>query len=355
MKKLIIYILFLHLHISVYASGNEDTSKIFLGALPSFSASPETKLSLGALVYTYFQTDKLSRLSNAQSYISYTLNKQYSIENDISIWFNKDLSNFSAALDFIHFPEFFFGLGNNTKLEDRVLTSFDLIRIHIKGIRQISRNKFIGLASHYENLYNLNMPLKSSVDCRIIDGGNGYNVVGAGPVFVIDKRNNPLNPTKGVYFESTYQQFRNLHENNQSFKYWLVDFRKFDTLFYKIVWNGSIYYQGSVGNVPYRMLPTLGGAKHLRGYYKGRFRDMQMLVIQQELRRTIYGRFGIALFAGMGATANKLSAFPTTRFHYGYGGGIRFKLVRKQDTNLRIDYGITKDSQGIYIVFAEAF
>jgi hypothetical protein len=34
---------------------------------------------------------------------------------------------------------------------------------------------------------------------------------------------------------------------------------------------------------------------------------------------------------------------------------LRIKVDKKNNANFRIDYGMTKDSQGLYIVFAEAF
>jgi len=83
--------------------------------------------------------------------------------------------------------------------------------------------------------------------------------------------------------------------------------------------------------------------------------DNNLVIVQHELRHHLFWRIGIAVFSGMGQVAREVNDFSYNQFHYNYGAGLRFKIDRKENTNVRIDFGFTKDSQGIYIVFAEAF
>ena len=122
-----------------------------------------------------------------------------------------------------------------------------------------------------------------------------------------------------------------------------------------MIWNANIHGEFAVGQVPFRMLPELGGARFLRGYYRGRFRDNNSIVIQNEFRMPVYKRIGLAVFSGVGEVAHKLNDFKSNRIHYNYGIGARIKINKKENTNLRIDYGFTRDSRGLYIVYAEAF
>jgi hemolysin activation/secretion protein len=103
------------------------------------------------------------------------------------------------------------------------------------------------------------------------------------------------------------------------------------------------------------MLASIGGPRFLRGYYRGRFRDKNMMVLQQEFRMPIYKRLGIAAFGGIGSVSNKSKELLKNEVHYNYGIGLRILINKKENANLRVDYGITKDSHGLYIVFAEAF
>ncbi|MGL4599588.1 MAG: BamA/TamA family outer membrane protein, partial [Bacteroidia bacterium] len=75
----------------------------------------------------------------------------------------------------------------------------------------------------------------------------------------------------------------------------------------------------------------------------------------QEFRMPVYKRIGVAAFGGVGAVSKKASQLLATNFHASYGLGLRICIDKKENTNLRIDYGFGKDSHGLYIVFAEAF
>ena len=94
----------------------------------------------------------------------------------------------------------------------------------------------------------------------------------------------------------------------------------------------------------------------MRGYYSGRFRDQDMMVLQTEYRLPVKGRFGLAFFGSFGSVANKLKEYQLSNFKYSYGGGIRFALNKKERLNLRIDYGIGKGkNSGLYFQIGEAF
>ena len=80
-----------------------------------------------------------------------------------------------------------------------------------------------------------------------------------------------------------------------------------------------------------------------------------MALLQAEVRRPIFWRIGIAAFSGIGQVYAKSSEFGLNRFHYNYGGGLRFQIHKNSSANIRIDYGRTKDSDGFYIVFGECF
>ena len=47
--------------------------------------------------------------------------------------------------------------------------------------------------------------------------------------------------------------------------------------------------------------------------------------------------------------------FKTNDFKYAGGFGLRYKINKKENINLRLDMGYTKEGHGLYIVLAEAF
>jgi outer membrane protein assembly factor BamA len=338
-----------------------DSSRVKLGVLPTAFYAPETRLGAGAFVYSYFNTDKTNprnKISNTQSYLSYTFNKQFSFENDYQIWLKSSKYYLTGGFDYSRFPEYYYGISNNTKESDRIMVSFDIIRVRSKNLYQLSNYLYAGVYYQFQKLYRLNTLLKNehSMLCEVITGGAGYQTSGIGPIFIYDKRDNPLNPSQGAYIESSYQYFGKQTGSSFTFTSFILDIRKFKRfLNNKLIWNGSLFAHLNKGEVPYRMLGTIGGARHLRGYYQGRFRDNNLIIAQHEIRLPIYKWFGVAAFCGAGSVAKQYDDFTMNTIHYSYGMGLRLRINKKENTNIRIDYGRTRDSQGFYVVFAEAF
>lgn len=341
-----------------FSTPADSLKKVKIGVLPSAFYSPETRLGIGGLFYSYFKlskSDTITKKSNTQSYISYTLNKQFAFENDFQLWLKKNEYYITGASDYSRFPQLFYGIGNNTKEDDKVMMSFDVVRIQTKGYIKLSKDIYGGIFFQYQNVFNQDIKLMSISACMEIYGNMGFESKGVGPAFMIDKRDNPLNPTKGSYLEASCVDYKNIISNQNMFTSITLDARKYQTFFKKLIWNGNAYFSYNKGEVPYKMLPEIGGARFLRGYYRGRFRDNNMFVLQQEFRMPIYKIFGVALFGGVGSVSKTLSQFKTNEIHYDYGVGLRIRVNKKENTNIRIDYGFTKDSQGLYVVFAEAF
>jgi Omp85 superfamily domain len=357
-KNILLIILFI---IVICASAQKKDSLGFkIGVLPSVFYTPETRLGFGTLIYTKFSLDKnnvATKKSNSQSYVNYTLNNQFSFENDYQIWTKNNAVFLTGALNFSRFPEFFYGIGNNTDVKQKQTISFDISKITSKVLFQLNKNKYVGVHYQHQYLFNVDKETVNKYDnmCETVIGINGFKASGIGPALIIDNRDNPLNPQKGYYLESSYQFFNQALGSNQTFSSFVIDTRIYKTVFKKLVWNANVYAHLTNGDVPFRMLPAIGGARFLRGYYQGRFRDKNLLLLQQEFRLPIYKRIGIAAFGGIGAVSQNKNDFIKKEIHYNYGVGLRIQINKNEKTNVRIDYGITKDSQGIYVVFAEAF
>ena len=93
----------------------------------------------------------------------------------------------------------------------------------------------------------------------------------------------------------------------------------------------------------------------MRGYARGRYRDREVAAVQAEYRMPVAGRFGVAAFAGAGTVAPTMAKLPSGSVLPSFGGGVRWLLLPKQGTTVRVDYGVGKGSSGLYIAFNEAF
>jgi hypothetical protein len=102
--------------------------------------------------------------------------------------------------------------------------------------------------------------------------------------------------------------------------------------------------------IPFFMLPALGGGSTLRGYSSWRFRDFNSLLLQAEWRIIVNRYFDTAVFYDTGKVAARRSDLDVDGFRHDAGFGIRFH--GPMATPLRVD--LAKGPEGLSIVFASS-
>ena len=76
--------------------------------------------------------------------------------------------------------------------------------------------------------------------------------------------------------------------------------------------------------VPFYLMPTLGGTRSLRGFERQRFRDRSLLLLSAEYRYEVNAFLMAALFYDAGQVAPDWSVFTLKRMRDDYGFGLRF-------------------------------
>ena len=100
--------------------------------------------------------------------------------------------------------------------------------------------------------------------------------------------------------------------------------------------------------VPFFMLPALGGGSTLRGFDSWRFRDQNSLLLQAEWRVMINRYLDLALFYDAGTVATRREDLDFDRLKDDFGVGIRFHGPFA--TPLRVE--LAKSHEGLALVFA---
>ena len=345
-------IIFILLSITSYAQRADTIGKTRIVPLPSVFFTPETNWGFGATVLgTYKPKDTTTRKSNAQVFLDFTLRKQASFQSDFNIFTNGNRFYLKGSHDLSKFPEFFFGIGNENRRDDHCLINISYFDAKLAFYNQLLPDFYIGTLLHHQNLQSIDKTIEQP---SFNIGQMGYNSTGTGLGILLDRRNHLLNPSDGYYLETKFSKYFDRSHMTKGFNSHTLDARYYHT-FNKLVLNTNLYTVHNVGVVPFRMMPFLGGPRFMRGYYAGRFRDNNLTFVQAEVRRKVFWRIGIAAFSGMGQVYSDISEFSTDRFHFNYGGGLRFQLNKKSPANIRLDYGRTRDSHGFYIVFGECF
>jgi hypothetical protein len=85
-----------------------------------------------------------------------------------------------------------------------------------------------------------------------------------------------------------------------------------------------------------------------------------MFATQAEYRlnipsKSFIGRFGVVAFGGVGGVSEQFSDIDWEDLLPAGGGGIRFRLTKKDHVNFRVDYGIGKVGHTFSMGIGEAF
>ena len=195
------------------------------------------------------------------------------------------------------------------------------------------------------------------LDSGLILGSDRAVIVGFGATFNLDTRDNLGSTTEGNFLSFSARFSSELLGATQGYNTFILDLRSYRPLGKKSFFAAQLYLENHFGEVPFQGQATYGGSNRARGYFKGRFIDNQMYVLQGEYRYRFKPRWAVNAFGLVGSVNSDTSElYRFTNLKPAFGGGIRFKILKNQSTWLRLDYGVGKDGQnGIYFGVNEAF
>lgn len=248
-----------------------------------------------------------------------------------------------------------FGLGNETRVEDRVDVMQLKNELDLAFPYYFSDRFAIGIG--FEHRARRNDPLTSYERARQVDPEPDTEFTGAAQLLErVDYRNIPENPSLGwlqelrvtrvwPYGGPKRQPSLMLDFEISMFQY----LRSRDLVLAYGLAGGQIF-----GEPTWLNQFRLGGTDRLRGYYYGRFRGSAYYLTQTELRFPIYKFLSGVTFGEFGeVTAREKDPF--TRAHVSYGGGLRIGLPPDNVAKIRIDYAIGRDQRGVFVDFGHAF
>lgn len=371
-KKLLLTILLIQ-NIQLQAADINDSTRFSGSKIIRFFTSPkyiispfifympETNIAIGAGIKRFYnfgqKIDSLTRVSNITGSFQYSLNGQYLIRSQYQIFTNQEKYFIIGYMGYSRFPMTYYGIGNDIDMSKKETVSFDYFKFDHVAYRKIGKNSFVGLGWRYFNMFNLKSKENGLLDNSTVLGNKGSVVSGINISYLIDSRDNILNPSKGIFTQLTYSIHSRATGSTHNFNRWQLDARYYFRPFTKR--QDVLAFQGygflSNGNVPFNELGQMGGDMIMRGYYQGSYRDKNLFAMQTEYRLHLLKRWGIVGFAGVGNITDTINHFDLNKIKPSYGGGFRFKINRKENVNVRVDYGFGNGQQNIYLFIAEAF
>lgn len=338
-------------------------------AAPSYS--PETSLMLtagGLFTFKINKDDKFLSRSSIPFSVGYSINGSLNTSVRANIYGLQDKLRISAEWWHKDMPDNYWGVGYEkgtyTPLSDST-TGYDRnwLQLKFKIVYMVLKDFYIGVNYDYNRTKASNINPVMAVDSNYLLNGPEIHNSGFGLVLRYDTRDMPENAYEGILLELAGTMYgKHLYGENE-FQALELDYRQYQ----KIVREGStlawqIKSRYSHGDVPWTDLAMVGTPFDLRGYRWGRYRDYSSLFMIAEYRY-MFGRkkpngrgemcgpFGFVVWGGTGSVAQNYGDF--SNWLPNAGVGIRIELVKRM--NLRIDYGIGKDTNAFYFSFNEAF
>lgn len=339
----------------VFTSLSQDSlkhKKVKVLPVPNLGYSPETSTYVGAVaLFTLnLYNDSTTRSSNAKIEFNYTFRKQVIAESEWNYFFKKESWFTQGTIHYSKYPDFYFGIGSSTKEVDLIRFQSNRFKSEVYLLKNLGKKWFFGGGFRYINYSNISIQEGETVYPEI----RSIATSGVLTTVLNDTRNNLLTPTSGRYLKL-------YNSHNFSEKYYsqiALDLRKYNTIGNKKqhIFSNRFFSQHIIGAAPFYDLALIGGDKLVRGYFYGRFRDMQLTTFQSEYRFTVYKWFGLAAFGGVTAIYSDLNSFNGTNIKPNVGAGCRIRVDKKEKTNLRFDYAIGAGGQtGFYVSFGESF
>jgi outer membrane protein assembly factor BamA len=344
--------LFCSFHWSVFAQQDSAPKRKWqLLPVPAFGYAPETKSYIGAVVLSTFRIDTSfkTRTSNAKLKFTYTQRRQRILELGYTIFTKNEKWLLTGQGNLSRFPDNYWGLGNNSPDSALYVYNSNRIEGQFAFLKNLKSQWFAGPSITYASYSNFD---SISGQARTITNNAPVRTFGPGITLVHDSRDNILTPQAGWYLKTAtrFMQSKNYYQN------WALDVRGYKLINKKhsLVAAGRYILEKTGKATPYYDLVLLGGDNRQRGYYYGRYRSYSGMILQGELRYTVYRRWGVAAFGTAGKLFDPLVGATVQPIYISKGVGLRFQVDRKENVNMRFDFAFGK-AKGFYVAFGEAF
>ena len=187
-------------------------------------------------------------------------------------------------------------------------------------------------------------------------GAEDTTLYGVGAVATRDTRDNQLFPFRGSYAEANFVGYPDLLDNDSIYSQLKVEYKTFLELRPEQILGLRVYGQFAFGDTAYFGEAQLGRFSDLRGYVPGENTADNLITAQAEYRHLLWGRLGFVVFAGLANLYDdKWYDVDSGEYFESYGFGLRWRLLKEQRVNFRVDFAWGEDDDAYYVSLREAF
>ena len=341
--------------------------RVALIPLPLVYYTPETRLAYGvALTATLrFRRDSAfadARPSQVTFGAAYTQNKQLLVYLPFQVFYAHNTYYINGEVGYYRYNYYYYGLGQQEVPRELYGVNFPRLRLNVfrRVLPRLPQGKlYAGLRYQAEDYDVTTVEPNGLLASGTVPGGRGSRLTGGGLGVFYDSRDNVFYPAKGLVADFTllYQNRSVEHGAGPTtrFNRYAADVSSYHALGKRAILAMNYFASFTAGVAPFNALSLLGGGKRMRGYYEGHFRDQNVALLQSELRLDVYKRLGAVVFGSVGALGSGQPLLRLDEPKAAYGAGLRFALTKRDRLNLRVDYGLARQSSGFYLTVGEAF
>jgi len=357
--------------VSFFRSSSQDSNQEFYRSdtlkikkkvqfivLPVIFYTPETQFGFGGGLQTFFfnQTNIYNaRESNIMLTAIYTTEKQFILDVIPKIYFNLGNLFLDGLFKYKVFPNSFWGIGNNTPEDNLERYNMRSTIFKVALLQRLPPDLNFGFEYRYEKHTMLELDSAGQLISEDIPGSSGATINGLSFVFNLDSRDNVFSSVKGSFMQLTAGFSAKAIGASHSYNKYIIDLRKYFPIREKSSIATQFYFESTFGDIPFQTKAYLGGGERMRGFFRGRYIDDHMYVVQAEYRNRFAKRWIVAGFGALGEVASRPREF-ISDVKYSLGGGIRFQIIKSNPTLLRLDVGFGKGgNSGVYFGVNEAF
>ncbi len=333
-------------------------SAIELKGFPIAAYTPETSLTFagfGLLLARPDLDEPNARTSSVLAAGAYTLNDQWLINLSPNLYLDGGVYNVKSAVSLLRWPNSFFGVGADISdhAEERFDSTTFIIGTTIRR-RLFSPHLYMGVDYEFSRR-TIEALGEGSLSAGEVLGSEGAMLSAVGANFAWDSRDNSFAATEGTYLEGSVLAFTQFLGSDFSYVRYRLDGRHYLDLGHRQVLALQGMWESHVGDVPFFKLAKLGGQNRLRGLFKGRYRDKNMLLVQAEYRTPPLWRLRLVGFGGLGEVYGDDSPLSVDNVLWSAGAGLRFAVDESEGVNMRADFGWSPEGTGFYLSVGEAF
>nr|MBU3862036.1 BamA/TamA family outer membrane protein [Flavobacterium sp. MC2016-06] len=295
----------------------------------------------------------------------FSFSNQYVFPIQTYIYTKDDKWNFIGDYRYMIYPQLTYGLGEHNSDKEMSTLDYQQWRFYQFINRKVIGNYRLGVGFLFDNYQNISEEsyIDDETDYYKYMNGDYSNETSFGFAFqgLYDSRKNTINPEQGLYVEADFRINTSGVEGDK-WQSLYVDARKYYS-FGKTkhrVWASRAFYWSTFGGKPHYLdLPSIGWdreGKTGRGFTKNRYRSNALIYFETEYRTDITrnGFFGAVFFTNI-SSVSKLDTYQFTKWNPAVGTGLRIKWNKQNNSNLVLDYGISKNDWSLRLGLAENF